>query len=167
MDPIKANRMSLEAEQHKQAKVNSVIPQVSLTGTQFKETSICDVSSQLMKQQTINIQENTTTINEVLILGAISSYRIPTKKFCFNRCSLWGLWRHSKIKQNMHFKNDFTVKQRFKDLSLCLFILCIITRLTVSIWCPWYLQLKFNLIPQITPNPCQIHSTFSEKPNNW
>lgn len=57
MDPIKANRMSPEAEQHKQAKVNSVIPQVSLTRTQFKETSIWDVSSQLMKLQTINIQE--------------------------------------------------------------------------------------------------------------
>lgn len=68
MDPIKANRTSPEAEQHKQAKVNSVIPQVSLTGTQFKETSICDVSSQLMKPRTINIQENSTTINEVLIL---------------------------------------------------------------------------------------------------
>lgn len=86
MDPIKANRTSPEAEQHKQARVNSVIPQVSLTRTQFKETSIWDVSSQLMKLQTINIQENTTTINEVLILGEISSCGIPTQMFCFNQC---------------------------------------------------------------------------------
>lgn len=49
MDPIKANRESPEAQQHKHTKVNSVIPQVSLTRTQFKETSIWDVSSQLMK----------------------------------------------------------------------------------------------------------------------
>lgn len=40
MDPIKANTKSPEALQHKQSKVNSVIPQVSLTSTQFKETSI-------------------------------------------------------------------------------------------------------------------------------
>lgn len=105
MDPIKANRTSPEAEQHKQAKVNSVIPQVSLTGTQFKETSIWDVSSQLMKLQTINIQENTTTINEVLILGEISSYRIPTKKFRFNRCLLWGLWGNSHFIQKNPPKN--------------------------------------------------------------
>lgn len=40
MDPIKANTKSPEALQHKQSKVNSVIPQVSLTSTHFKETSI-------------------------------------------------------------------------------------------------------------------------------
>lgn len=40
MDPIKTNTKSPEALQHKQSKVNSVIPQVSLTSTQFKETSI-------------------------------------------------------------------------------------------------------------------------------
>lgn len=57
MDPIKANTKSPEALQHKQSKVNRVIPQVSLTRTQFKETSIWDVSSQLMKLQPINIQE--------------------------------------------------------------------------------------------------------------
>lgn len=36
MDPIKANTKSPEANQHKQSKVNSVIPQVSLTRTSLK-----------------------------------------------------------------------------------------------------------------------------------
>lgn len=72
MEPIKANTKSPEAQRRKQTKVNSVIPQVSLTRTQFKETSIWDVSSQLMNLQTINIRENTTTRNEVLIPVEIS-----------------------------------------------------------------------------------------------
>ena len=81
MDPIKANTESPEASQHKQSKVNSVIPQVSLTRTQFKETSIWDVSSQLMKLQRINIQDTTTTLNEVLMLVEVSSHGFPTEKF--------------------------------------------------------------------------------------
>lgn len=84
MDPIKANTKSPEAQQHKQSKVNSVIPQVSLTRTQFKETSIWDVSSQLMKLQAINIQDTTTTVNEVLMLVEISPYELSTKKFHLN-----------------------------------------------------------------------------------
>lgn len=84
MDPIKANTKSPEASQHKQSQVNSVIPQVSLTRTQFKETSIWDVSSQLMKLQLINIQGTTTTLNEVLMLVEISPYRLPTEKFRLN-----------------------------------------------------------------------------------
>lgn len=84
MDPIKANTKSPEALQHKQSKVNSMIPQVSLTRTQFKETSIWDVSSQLMKLQPINIQDTTTTVNEVLMLVEISPYGLPTKKSHLN-----------------------------------------------------------------------------------
>ena len=76
MDPIKANTKPPEASQHKQTKVNSVIPQVSLTRTQFKETSIWDVSSQLMKLHPINIQETTAPIREVLILVTISPYEL-------------------------------------------------------------------------------------------
>lgn len=71
MDPIKENTQSPEASQHKQTGVNSVIPQVSLTRTQFKKTSIRDVSSQLMKLRTINIHDTTTTFNEILMLAAI------------------------------------------------------------------------------------------------
>lgn len=76
---IKANTKSLETEQHKQTKVNSMIPQVSLTRTQFKETSIWNVSSQLMKLQSINIQDTSTTINEVLICVEIAPYGFSTK----------------------------------------------------------------------------------------
>lgn len=84
MDPIKANTKSPEAWQHKQSKVNSVIPQVSLTRTQFKETSIWDVSSQLMKLEPINIQDTTTTLNELLMLVEIPPYGLLTKKFSLN-----------------------------------------------------------------------------------
>lgn len=81
MDPIKGNTMSPEAWKHKQFKVNSVIPQVALTRTQFKETSIWHVSSQLMKLYTINIQDNTTTLNEVLMLVDITwASRFKKKK---------------------------------------------------------------------------------------
>lgn len=112
-----------------------MIPQVSLTRTQFKETSIWDVSSQLMKLQTINIQENTTTINEVLILGKISTCGIPTKRFCFDRCL------HEEIKNEFQYcmaidlSNDVTVKRKFEDGSFCLFILFTIMDLPVSILC--------------------------------
>lgn len=34
-----------------------------------------------MKLQPINIQDTTTTVNEVLMLVEISPYGIPTKKF--------------------------------------------------------------------------------------
>lgn len=84
MDSIKANTKSPEAQQHKQTKVDSVIPQVSLTRTQFKETSIWDVSSQLMKLQPIDIVDTTTTVNEVLMLVEISSYGLLSQKFCLN-----------------------------------------------------------------------------------
>lgn len=74
-----------------------MIPQVSLTRTQFKETSIWDVSSQLMKLQPINIQDATTTVNEVLMFVEISSYGLSIERFRLN----WRRHFLQESRQNM------------------------------------------------------------------
>ena len=51
MDPIKGNKKFSRGLAAQTSKVNSVNPQVAETRTQFKETSIWDVSAQLMKEQ--------------------------------------------------------------------------------------------------------------------
>lgn len=88
MDPIKAKKTkkkSLVSWQHKQSKVNRMIPQVSPTSTQFKETSIQDVSSQLMKVQTINIQDATTDLYQVVMLIKLFIYEFHTQKCCLGQ----------------------------------------------------------------------------------
>lgn len=60
MDPIKGNKKFSRGLAAQTSKVNSVNPQVAETRTQFKETSIWDVSAQLMKEQQINIQGTTS-----------------------------------------------------------------------------------------------------------